>query len=84
MLSRPEFQIRKGLRQQLLDLIRKWAHIVNPVRKAQVANDPEDNIFIECAAAPRGNVRHFPRFWKNTKVLTSREFRSLVASHLVG
>ena len=90
VLSRPEFQIRKGLRQQLVDLIRKRAHLVNPVRTVQVANDPEDNIFIECADAARvdylvtGNVRHFPRYWKNTKVVTTREFLGLVAPHLVG
>ena len=90
VLSRPEFQIRKGLRQQLLDLIRKRAHLVNPVRAIQVAGDPEDDKFIECADAARadylvtGNLRHFPKFWKNTKVVTSREFLSLVAPHLVG
>src|SRR5215469_2834287 len=90
VLSRPEFQIRKGLRQQLLDLLKKRAHLVNPVRGIQVANDPEDDKFIECADAARadylvtGNVRNFPKFWKNPKVVTSREFLSLVAPHLVG
>jgi uncharacterized protein len=90
VLSRPESQIRKGLRPQLLDLIRKRAHLVNPVRAIQVAGDPEDDKFIECADAARadyfvtGNLRHFPKFWKNTKVVTSREFLSLVAPHLVG
>jgi len=90
VLTRPEFQIRKGLRQQLLDLIRKRAHLVNAVRAVQVTSDPDDNKFIECADAARadylvtGNVRHFPKFWKNTKVVTSREFLSLVAPHLVG
>jgi len=90
VLGRPEFQIRKGLRQQLVDLIRKRAHLANPVRTIRIANDPDDNIFIECADAARadylvtGNVRHFPRFWKNTKVVTSREFVSLASPHLVG
>ena len=90
VLSRPEFQIRKGLRQQLIDLIKKRAHLVNPVRAVQVASDPADNIFIECADAARadylvtGNVRHFPRFWKNTKIVTSREFLQMVAPHLAG
>lgn len=90
VLSRPEFQIRKGLRQQLLDLIRKRAHLVSPVRKVQAASDPADNIFIECADAARadylvtGNVRHFPGFWKNTKIVTSREFLQMVAPHLAG
>src|SRR5215472_11305369 len=90
VLSRPEFQIRKGARRQLLDLIGKRAHLVNPVRAIHVANDPADDKFIECADAARadylvtGNVRHFPKFWKNTKVVASREFLSLVAPHLVG
>jgi len=90
VLSRPEFQIRKGLRQHFVDLIRQRAYVVDSVRAIQVAHDPDDNIFIECADAARadylvsGNVRHFPGFWKNTKVVTSREFLSLVAPHLVG
>jgi putative PIN family toxin of toxin-antitoxin system len=90
VLSRPEFQIRKGLRQQLLDLIRKRAHLVNPVPAVEVTNDPDDNMFVECADAARadylvtGNLGHFPRFWKNTKVVASRAFLNLVARHLVG
>ena len=89
VLSRPEFQIRKGLREQLLKLIRKRAHSLVPARRLQVTSDPGDNIFLECADAARadylvtGNVRHFPRFWKKTKIITSREFVSLVAPHLI-
>jgi putative PIN family toxin of toxin-antitoxin system len=89
VLSRSEFQIRKGAQRQLLDLIGKRAHLVNSVRAIHVANDPADDKFIECADAARadylvtGNVRHFPKFWKSTKVVTSREFLSLVAPHLV-
>jgi uncharacterized protein len=89
VLSRPELEIRKGLRQQLLDLIRKRAQLVHPARTVRIADDPEDNKFIECADAARadylvtGNVRHFPKFWKNTKVVTSREFLSLVTPHLI-
>ena len=30
-----------------------------------------------------GNLKHFPRFWKNTKIINSREFISLVAPHLL-
>ena len=90
MLSRPEFQIRKGLRQQLLNLIPKRVHPVTPARQIDVTSDPDDNIFLECADAARadylvtGNLKHFPRFWKNTKVVTSHEFLNLVAPHLVG
>ena len=89
VLSRPELRIRKGLQQQLLDLVRKRANFVTPRWTIQVAGDPKDNMFLECADAAHadylvtGNIRHFPRFWKRTKVITSREFLSLVAPHLV-
>lgn len=89
VLSRPELQIRKGLRHQLLQLIKKRAHTVTSALRLQVASDPGDNIFLECADAARadylvtGNTRHFPRFWKKTKVITSREFLSIVTPHLL-
>jgi putative PIN family toxin of toxin-antitoxin system len=87
VLARPEFKIRSGLRQQLLQLIRNRAQLVNPMRALQVAKDPDDNKFLECADLARadylitGNQRHFPKFWKKTKVITSREFISIVAPH---
>jgi prevent-host-death family protein len=49
----------------------------------------DDNMFLECADAARadylitGNQRHFPRFWKKTKIITRREFISLAAPHLI-
>jgi putative PIN family toxin of toxin-antitoxin system len=87
VLARPEFKIRRGLRQQLLQLIKNRAQLVTPARALRVATDPDDNKFIECADAARadylitGNQRHFPRFWKKTKVITSREFIGIVAPH---
>ena len=89
VLARPEFKIRKGHRQQLLQLVKKCSRLVVPTRRLEVAHDPDDNIFLECADAARadylitGNQKHFPRFWKKTAVITPREFISLVAPHLV-
>jgi uncharacterized protein len=89
VLARREFKIRRGLRQQLLQLIKNRAQLVDPVRGLQVTKDPDDNRFLECADAARadylitGNQRHFPRFWKKTKVITSREFISIVAPHFI-
>lgn len=89
VLARPELLIRKGLRQQLLQLIVNRARHVTPSRRLQVTPDPADNIFLECAEDARadylvtGNARHFPRFWNRTAVITSREFITLVAPHLV-
>jgi putative PIN family toxin of toxin-antitoxin system len=89
VLSRPELRIRKGLRQQLLQLIKNHIYTVVPTRRLEVTSDPDDNIFVECADAARadylvtGNQKHFPKFWKKTKIITPREFISLVAPHLI-
>ena len=89
VLARPELKIRKGLRLQLLQLVKNSAHLVAPSRRLEVASDPDDNIFLECADSARadylitGNQRHFPTFWKKTKVITCREFIDLTAPHLM-
>jgi len=89
VLARPELKIRKGLRLQLLQLIKNHAQVVKPTRPLHAAKGPSDDKFLECADAARadylvtGNQRHFPKFWKKTKVITSREFISIVAPHLI-
>lgn len=90
VLSRPELSIRKGLRLKLLQLIKNHSYLVTPSRRLEAASDPDDNIFIECADAARadflitGNRKHFPAYWKNTKIITPREFVTLAAPHLIG
>jgi putative PIN family toxin of toxin-antitoxin system len=89
VLTRPELKIPRGLRQEFLQLTRNRAQLVEPRRKLHIAKDPDDDKFLECADAARadylitGNPRHFPEFWKMTKVITSREFISIVSPHLV-
>ena len=89
VLARPELKIRRNLRHQLLQLIKNHTRVVSPSRLAQVTSDPGDNMFVECADAARadylvtGNQRHFPKFWKNTKIISSREFLSVIAPHLL-
>ena len=88
-LARPELKIRKSLRLQLRQLIENHTRVVTPSRLRQVTSDPADNMFVECADAARadylitGNQRHFPPFWKNTKIITSSEFLSIIAPHLL-
>jgi len=88
VLARPELKIRKGLRLQLLQLMKNRTHAVRPLRPLHVTPDADDNKFLECADAARadylvtGNQRHFPAFWKRTKVITSRELVAIVAPHL--
>ena len=89
VLARPELKIRKGLRQQFLQLIKNHSYTMVPTQKLEVTGDPDDNIFLECADTAKadylvtGNQKHFPRFWKKTKVITPREFISLAAPHLI-
>ena len=89
VLARPGLKIRKALRRQLLDLLQRHTHKVRPSRLPQITSDPADNIFVECADAARadylvtGNRRHFPRFWKRTKVIDARDFWDVIAPFLV-
>lgn len=89
VLSRPELKIRRGLRQELMQLVRSHSHSVAPKRQLHITADAGDNKFLECADVARadylvtGNQRHFPMYWKRTKVISSREFIMLVAPHLL-
>lgn len=89
VLSRRRLKIGRGLQRQTLDLIANRSRLIVPVRRLSVTRDPDDNIFVECAEAARadylltGNARHFPKFWKSTKIITPREFIEIVAPHLM-
>ena len=88
VLMLPHLKVRKGERLRLLQLIKNRSPLVTPSRRLAVASDPDDDMFIECADAARadylitGNRRHFPSFWKGTKIITPREFIALAAPHL--
>jgi len=88
VLARPELKIRKSLHLQVIQFIKNHTYSVTPSQLPQLTTDPDDNIFLECADAARadylvtGNQRHFPRFWKKTKIIHSREFLDIVAPHL--
>ena len=81
--------MRKGDRLRLLALIRKLSHLMRPTRRLAVSSVPDDYMFVECSEQARadylitGNRRHFPAFWKGTKIISSQEFIALVAPHLL-
>jgi len=89
VIRRAKFRREEQTIVTTLDTIRNRAHWVRPTEIVQSCSDPDDNIFLECADAARadylvtGNQKHFPKFWKATKVITPREFMSLVAPHLI-
>lgn len=73
----------------MLQLIKNRATLNIPKVRIQASSDPDDDMFIECADAARadylvtGNQKHFPKYWKATKVITTREFIELAAPHLL-
>jgi putative PIN family toxin of toxin-antitoxin system len=89
VLARPELRIRRGLQMQFLDLLENRARLISPTRLVRASGDPDDDKFLECADDARadylitGNLRHFPRFWKATKIVSAQEFVSLAAPHLL-
>src|ERR1700692_2792481 len=89
VLSRQELGIRKGERLQLMQLIKNHCHFVVPTYRLHVSRDPDDNKFLECAEAAHadylitGNRKHFPSTWKQTRIITAREFLTLVAPHIL-
>lgn len=90
VLDRNELAIRKGIRRRFVQMVQNRGHLVKPAKRISVTGDPKDNIFLECADAARadylitGNLRHFPAFWKNTKIVNARQFLDLCAPHLLG
>jgi len=59
VLARPDLKIAKGLRQQLLQLIKNHSHIVVRTQRLHVTSDPDDNIiFGMCRCRPRGLSGH--------------------------
>jgi putative PIN family toxin of toxin-antitoxin system len=88
VLRRPQLKLSDSRPDELLRLLKSRAVFVTPSRRLQVTPDPDDNIFLECAEEAgadylvTGNKRHFPRFWKPTKIVNARELLELVAPHL--
>lgn len=72
----------------MLQLIRNRAHQVNPSRQVKACRDPDDDKFLECSEEAKadylitGNQKLFPRSWKQTKIVTSRDFLDLVGPNL--
>lgn len=89
VLARAELRIPRARRLKLIQFIRNRVRIVTPKYSLDIARDPDDNIFLECADMARadylitGNKRHFPAFWKSTKVISAPEFLTIVAPHLL-
>jgi uncharacterized protein len=80
VLQRPRFAIGSARTADVMSRIRKSVLLVAPTIRIEATKDPDDNMFLECAQAGdadyivTGNIRHFPRIWQKTRVVTPREF----------
>ncbi len=88
VLRKPQLKLSRSRVGELMRLVKSRAALVRPSRRLRAALDPDDDMFLECADEARadylvtGNKRHFPRFWKSTKIVNAREFLELIAPHL--
>ena len=88
VLRRAKFRIAPRHVTRSIGMLRKVARLVRPVHEFRVAQDPEDNRFLECAEKSRadflvtGNKRHFPREWRQTRVVNARELLEWIVPEL--
>ena len=80
VLKRPRLAIDSRKAADAIARIRAIVSMVSPEVRVAAATDPDDNQFLECAEAAQahylvtGNIRHFPEAWKETRIVTPREF----------
>ncbi len=83
VLRRPRFAIGPARTANVMSRIRESVLLVAPTMRIEATKDTDDNIFLECAQAAAadyvvtGNIRHFPRIWQKTRIVTPREFIDL-------
>lgn len=79
VLARAAFKFSPAKVSASLRLLEKAATMVHPQKKITAAKDPDDNKFLECAAEAQadylvtGNKKHFPKQWRQTRIVNSRE-----------
>ena len=85
VIRRPRLRIAETVITSTLDTIREQGFWVRPVETIQACSDPDDDIFLECAAAVQagflvtGNLRHFPSSWMKTRIVPPRLFMDVLS-----
>ncbi len=87
---RPRFRLTETVIASTLGAIREKGYWVRPAETILAAcPDPDDDIFLECAAAAQadylvtGNLRHFPSPWLHTRIVTPRLFLDVLSGDAV-
>src|ERR1017187_1156147 len=82
LLERPALRPHRRRALQVLDSLAGVAILVTPTQTLKVSDHEEDNRFYECAEADyivTGNLKHFTKPHKNTKILNARQLLELLA-----
>ena len=85
VIRRPRLRIAETVITATLDTIREKGFWVRPAETIRACGDPDDDIFLECAAAAQadylvtGNLRHFPLSWMKTRIMTPRLFLDVLS-----
>jgi putative PIN family toxin of toxin-antitoxin system len=88
VLARPAFKLSPAKVAASLRLLEKAATLVYPEKRITAAKDPDDNKFLECAAESQadylvtGNKKHFPKQWRQTRIVNTRELLQEITAGL--
>jgi putative PIN family toxin of toxin-antitoxin system len=86
VLFRPELAKHAARATLVLEILASVALHVKPEEELHISRDEDDNRFYECAAAARadyivtGNLRHFNKPYKGTRIVTARQLLELMES----
>lgn len=88
VLGRPRFERDPKQISRFLAQLESHSSPFQPTRTLSACSDEPDNRFLECAEAAGadylviGNKRHFPKTWKNTKVVNTQELLVIISAGL--
>ncbi len=85
VMRRPRLRRSEGEVADMLRAVRSRSYWVLPTVRVRACVDPDDDIFLECAASAgagslvTGNLKHFPNSWEGVEVVTPRQFLDFFA-----
>ena len=85
VIRRPRFRRSEQEIADSLRAIRERGLWIKPSQRIRACSDPDDDVFLECAHAAMahflvtGNLKHFPDSWRDTKVVSPRQFLDALA-----
>jgi putative PIN family toxin of toxin-antitoxin system len=84
VMLRPKLRLDPLRVRWLLDLARQEGVLITPAHVLKESPDEADNRFLECAEMTAadflvtGNIKHFPRWFKTTRIVTPQQFVALL------